>query len=75
MKALLKKGDEPHLTLLVYRSTPLSNGYSSAELLMNRELRTNVPSSKEARKAHVPDRKLMVERKEEQRRKQKVDFD
>ena len=75
MKALLKKGDEPCLALLAYRSTPLSNGYSPAELLMNRKLRTNVPSSREARKPQVPDRKLVVEREEEQRRKQKANFD
>ena len=48
MKALLKKRDEPYLALLVYRSTPLSNGYLPAELLMNRKLRTNVPSFREA---------------------------
>ena len=74
-KALLKKGHELHLALLVYRSIPLSNGYSPAELLMNRKLRTNVPSSKEARKYHVADRKLVVDREEEQRWKQKVNFD
>ena len=45
---LLKKGDEPYVVFLVYRSTPLSNGYSLAKLLMNRNLRTNVPSSREA---------------------------
>ena len=75
MKALLKKGDEQYLALLAYRSTPLSNGYLPAELLMNRKLRTNVPSSREARKPHVPDRKLVVEREEERRWKQKVNFD
>ena len=75
MKILLKKGDEPYLALQAYRSTPLSNRYSSAELLINRKLRTNVPSSRDARKPQVPDRKLLVERKEEQRRKQKANFD
>ena len=42
VKALLKKGDEPYLVLLAYRSTPLSKGYLPTELLMNRKLRTNV---------------------------------
>ena len=51
--------------LLAYRSAPLSNGYSPAELLMNRKLRKNVPSSREARKPQVLDRKLLVEREEE----------
>ena len=69
VKALLKKGDKPYLALLAYRSTQLSNGYLPAELLMNRKLRTNVPSSREAWKLHVLDRKLVVEREEEQRQK------
>ena len=63
MKGVLKKSDEPYLVLLAYRSTPLSNGYLRAELLMNGKLRTNVPSSKVPWKPHVLDRKLLVERK------------
>ena len=62
VKALLKTGDEPYLALLAYRSTPPSNGCSTTELLMNRKLRTNVPSSREAQNQLVPDRKLLVER-------------
>ena len=75
MKALLKKGNEPYLALIAYESTPLSNGYLPAELLKNRKLKMNVPGSREAQKPHVPDRKLVVDREEEQRRKQKVNFD
>ena len=43
IKALLKKADDPLLALLAYRSTPLKNGYSPAELLMCRRLCTTVP--------------------------------
>ena len=43
VKALLNKNDDPHLALLAYRSTPLANGYSPAENLMGRKLRTTVP--------------------------------
>ena len=75
MKALLKEWGEPYLVLIVYRSTPLSNGYSPAKLLMNQKLRTNVPCSREVWKLHVPDRKLLVEREEELGRMQKADFD
>ena len=71
---LLKKGDESYLALLAYRSTPLSNGYSPAKVLMNMKLKMNVPSSREAQKPNFPDRKLVVERDKEQKRKQKFNF-
>ena len=34
---------DPHLSLLTYRTTPLENGYTPAELLMGRQLQTNLP--------------------------------
>ena len=42
MKGLLKRSNDPYLTLLVYRSTPLKLNYSPAELLMERPLRTTI---------------------------------
>jgi len=36
VKTLLEKNDDPYTALLAYRSTPLENGYSPAELLMGR---------------------------------------
>ena len=42
---------------------------------MNRKLRMNVTSSREAQKQQFPDRKLLIERKEELRWKQKAPFD
>ena len=44
LKCLLAKSDNPYDTLLANRSTPLSNGYSPAELLMGRKLRTPIPT-------------------------------
>lgn len=44
VKNLLKKEHDPYLALLSYRSTPLHNGYSPAQLLMGRRLRTTVPT-------------------------------
>ncbi|UYV75549.1 PYROXD1 [Cordylochernes scorpioides] len=43
----IKKNQDPSLGLLEYRSTPLENGYSPAELLMGRKLRTTLPIAPE----------------------------
>ncbi|KAI5085944.1 hypothetical protein C0J45_23539, partial [Silurus meridionalis] len=43
IKNLLKKSADPYLALMAYRAAPLANGYSPAELLMGRKLRTRVP--------------------------------
>ena len=58
-----------------YRSTPLQNGYSPAELLMSRKLRTNVPISKVQRKPVVPDMFTVREREEDLKSRQKKGFD
>ena len=44
MKNLLKKSTDPYIALLNYRTTPLQNGYSPAELMMSRKLRNCVPT-------------------------------
>ncbi|UYV69971.1 K02A2.6-like, partial [Cordylochernes scorpioides] len=46
-KLILKKNQDPSPGLLEYRSTPLENGYSPAELLMGRKLRTTLPIAPE----------------------------
>lgn len=50
MKRLLEKatetGEEPYLAVLNYRASPLENGLPPAEMLMNRKLRTKLPSAK-----------------------------
>ena len=42
IKHILKKSDDPYLGLLAYRTAPLQSGFSPSELLMNRQLRTNL---------------------------------
>ena len=43
VKTLLSKSEDPYSALLAYHTSPLENGYSPAELLMGRKLRTTVP--------------------------------
>ena len=43
VKGLWKKNEDPLYSLLIYNATPLQLGYSPVELLMSRQLRTNLP--------------------------------
>ena len=70
VKSLLRKEKDPSIALLAYRTTPLSNGYSPAQLLMNRRLRTTVPITREMRQPEVPSR-VLREKEETLRAKQK----
>ena len=45
VKNMLKKTREPQRALLAYRSTPLQHGFSPAELLMGRRIRSMIPTS------------------------------
>ena len=75
IKSLLNKEKDPYLAILSYRSTPLQNGYTPAELLMNRKLRTMVPMTRKQRKPKVPDQQSLKAREEEIKRNQKNNFD
>ncbi|UYV82707.1 K02A2.6-like [Cordylochernes scorpioides] len=67
-KLILKKNQDPSLGLLEYRSTPLENGYSPAELLMGRKLRTTLPIAPENLNPKLVDSQTL-KRKEGKRRK------
>ena len=75
VKNLLKKEADPYLALLAYRVTPLSNGYSPSELLMNHRLRSTIPTTHESRKPVIPDKQLLIGKEEEAKQKQKEDYD
>eukprot|EP00117_Sycon_ciliatum_P009825 scpid45789/ scgid11968/ Uncharacterized protein K02A2.6 len=55
VKRLLESNQHPDEALLAYRSTPLANGFSPAELLFGRRLRTNLPVSDTALTPSWPD--------------------
>ena len=75
IKCLLKKAEDPLLALLSYRATPLRNGYSPAELLMGRKLRTTVPTILELLRPKVPNYSQLAAKEADYREKQKTTFD
>ncbi|KAG1924658.1 protein NYNRIN-like [Pimephales promelas] len=68
MKNLLTKASDPYLALLAYRATPLQNGYSPAELLMGRHLRTTVPALPALLTPVLPDYNALEAKEREKRR-------
>ena len=72
IKQLLTKAEDPYKALLAYRATPLSNGYSPAQLLMNRRLRTTLPTVTIQLQPSLPDCDVL---KEKLREKQKENYD
>ena len=75
IKNLLTKNDDPYLALLSYRSTPLENGYSPAELLMGRKLRTVVPMAPSQLIPSLPKTPQLRERERKIRERRKRNFD
>ena len=53
IKSLLKKSGDHYLALFAYRSTPLECGFTPAQLLMSRNLRTTLPMVWEQRTPRV----------------------
>ena len=64
VKQLLTKNHDPHLAMLAYRSTPLENGYSPAELLLGHKLHTTLSISKEQLQPNLPNTEKLRKRRE-----------
>ena len=75
IKNILDKAKDPYLDLLAYRSTPLRNGYSPSELLMNRRLRTTVSTLEYNLHPSVPNYVQLRAMEQRDKQKQKTNFD
>ena len=74
VKSLLEKSDDPYVALMSYRSTPLENGYSPAELLMGRKLRTTIPTITEQLLPSIPPKSVVKEKEIKIRDRQQKNF-
>ncbi|UYV64758.1 K02A2.6-like [Cordylochernes scorpioides] len=74
-KLILKKNQDPSLGLLEYRSTPLENGYSPAELLMGRKLRTTLPIAPENLNPRLVDSQTLRRKEGRMRKDMKSRYD
>ncbi|UYV81475.1 K02A2.6-like, partial [Cordylochernes scorpioides] len=62
IKQSFKKEEDCYLTLQAYRTMPLESGYSPAELLMGRRLRTSVPAIESSLMPRYLDSEALQER-------------
>ena len=69
VKELLDKNKDPYLALLDYRSTPLENGYSPAQLLMGRNLRNSIPVLPNQLNPKLPEATQLKEKEKERKEK------
>ncbi len=79
VKNLIKKSkaskQDACMALLVYRSTPLNCGKSPAELLMNRQLRSNLPMKPSLLTAKAVKPKFVKQRRDKEKQDQKYHHD
>ena len=70
---MLSKCNDPYLAMLIYRSTPLQNGFSPGELLMGRKLRT-IPILPNQLEPSTPDHSWLQKKESDVRTKQQQNF-
>ena len=76
IKSLLRKAEDPYLALLSYCATPVAGlGFSPAELLMSRMLRTTVPLCHSRLQPRVPNFSTVSSQDGQQKESQKKAFD
>ena len=77
IKNIMKKvsGQDLYLALLSYRTTPLENGFSPAQLLMGRDLRTPLPILPSQLKPSWPNLELLREKENKSRERIKGNYD
>jgi len=74
-KKIILKCSDMYEGLLVYRSTPLENGYSPSELLMSRKLRGTVPIAPINLIPKTPDYEELCTKEEKIRERRKEQYD
>ena len=75
VKNLLKKNADPYVALLEYRATPLANGYSPAELLMGRRIRSTLPMLPSRYNPYPVNQDKLLEKEERRRDGQRRNYD
>ena len=75
VKAMLKKSVDPYGALLAYRTTSLECGYSPAQLLMDRQVRTSIPVIASTLQPRWDESKQLRDRQEIIKTRQTVDYD
>lgn len=74
VKSLWKKDTDHVRALLAYRATPLEHGFSPAQLLMGRNLRTSLPQPSSKLDPNWPELQAFRRKDEEERRKQAAHY-
>ncbi|XP_055913692.1 uncharacterized protein LOC129947228 [Eupeodes corollae] len=73
-KLQLKKNADPYKALLEYRASPLSNGYSPAELLMGRRIRSTLPMVPKRYESKAVDYNDLKRKEDDRIEKQTLNF-